>query len=290
MNQNQDAKFIRKFSIVLGGLVVIGIACFMLAQYVYSRFAETPNPDQRERRDQEVSQRIAPVGQVNVGTEALTLAAEDTDTVAVAQTGAAAETSADPGKTAYDKICFACHAQGIAGAPKFGDKAAWEPRLQKGVDMLVSNVVNGFQGETGVMPPRGGLPNLSDEDVRASVIYMLQAVGYGGGGGSGAAVEPETVAEERVAAAGTSADAGRGKEVYDAACFVCHTPGAAGAPKFGDAADWSGRVDQGTDVLYGHAISGYMGKAGLMPPKGGRPDLSDDDVMAAVDYMLANGQ
>lgn len=77
-----------------------------------------------------------------------------------------------------------------------------------------------------------------------------------------------------------------GKSVYDSACWVCHNPGAAGAPKFGDAAAWAPRIDKGMATLYDHAINGFMGEAGLMPPKGGRTDLSDDDVKAAVAYMV----
>ena len=85
-----------------------------------------------------------------------------------------AQAGADAGKQAYDKICFACHAQGIAGAPKLGDKAAWEPRIAKGMDTLVNNAINGFQGSTGMMPAKGGMPTLTDEEVRAAVSYMVE--------------------------------------------------------------------------------------------------------------------
>lgn len=77
------------------------------------------------------------------------------------------------GKKAYNTICFVCHAQGVAGAPKLGDKAAWAPRIAKGMDTLANNAINGFQGSTGVMPPKGGLPSLSDEEVKAAVAYMV---------------------------------------------------------------------------------------------------------------------
>lgn len=81
-----------------------------------------------------------------------------------------------------------------------------------------------------------------------------------------------------------------GKEVYDSVCYACHTPGAAGAPKMGDAAAWAPRVAQGNDTLYKHAIEGYQGKGGYMPPKGGRVDLTDELVQAAVDHMIAKAQ
>lgn len=94
------------------------------------------------------------------------------ETVAKAETESAGADTAQ-GKQVYDKACFACHAQGIAGAPKVGDKAAWEPRIAKGMDTLVNHAINGFQGEAGVMPPKGGFMNLTDEEVTAAVAYMV---------------------------------------------------------------------------------------------------------------------
>jgi cytochrome c5 len=86
---------------------------------------------------------------------------------------AVAQADTDKGKQIYDSVCFACHAQGIVGAPKIGDKEAWAPRIAQGMDTLVSHAVNGFQGKTGVMPPKGGRMDLSDEDIRAAVSYMV---------------------------------------------------------------------------------------------------------------------
>ncbi len=81
-----------------------------------------------------------------------------------------------------------------------------------------------------------------------------------------------------------------GKAVYDKACVVCHGPGLAGAPKLGDAASWKPRIEQGMEVLYEHAINGFMGTAGTqMPAKGGQ-DISDEETKAAVDYMVENSK
>lgn len=80
-----------------------------------------------------------------------------------------------------------------------------------------------------------------------------------------------------------------GKAVYELACIACHGSGLAGAPKLGDKAAWGARLAQGRATLEKHAIEGFQGAAGVMPAKGGRMDLSDDGVKAAVEYMADAG-
>jgi cytochrome c5 len=87
---------------------------------------------------------------------------------------AAGSVFAADGQAVYDQACMACHAQGVAGAPKFGDAEAWAARIAKGKDTLYENSINGFQGEAGVMPPKGGFMNFSDEEVKAAVDYMVE--------------------------------------------------------------------------------------------------------------------
>jgi cytochrome c5 len=78
-----------------------------------------------------------------------------------------------------------------------------------------------------------------------------------------------------------------GPQVYNAACIVCHQPpGVGGAPPLGDVAAWAPRIAQGMDTLHQHALQGFTGAAGYMPPKGGRVDLSDAEIMSAVDYIV----
>lgn len=74
------------------------------------------------------------------------------------------------GAEVYQSSCASCHAEGIAGAPKTGDKEFWGAKISAGPDLLVQNAINGI----GAMPAKGGNPNLSDEEVRAAVEYMIE--------------------------------------------------------------------------------------------------------------------
>ena len=77
-----------------------------------------------------------------------------------------------------------------------------------------------------------------------------------------------------------------GKTIYGATCSMCHAAGVGGAPKPGDKADWAPRIAQGMDVLYKHAQEGFTGAKGMMPARGGSPSIKDDDLKAAVDFMV----
>ena len=76
------------------------------------------------------------------------------------------------GKGVYDKACALCHAAGVAGAPKLGDKTDWAPRIAQGKDTLYKHAIEGYQGTKGMMPAKGGNSTLSDAEVKASVDYM----------------------------------------------------------------------------------------------------------------------
>lgn len=76
------------------------------------------------------------------------------------------------GKAIYDKTCVACHAAGVANAPKLGDKAAWAPRVAAGKDALIASVIKG----KGAMPPKAGVADLKDDDIKAAIEFMLAAV------------------------------------------------------------------------------------------------------------------
>ena len=90
------------------------------------------------------------------------------------------------------------------------------------------------------------------------------------------------------AAVATNSGPRAGDDVYNSACMACHATGAAGAPKLGDAAAWADRIAKGIDALYTSGVSGVPGTG--MTAKGGCMNCSDEEVHAAVDYMVANSQ
>ncbi|MGU9956402.1 MAG: c-type cytochrome [Arenicellales bacterium WSBS_2016_MAG_OTU3] len=81
-----------------------------------------------------------------------------------------------------------------------------------------------------------------------------------------------------------------GKKTYETSCIACHGTGVTGAPKLGDAEQWVSRIEQGMDVLTEHAIKGYQGKKGYMPAKGGNPTIPDENIKAAIEYMVSQSQ
>ncbi|HEY7904820.1 MAG TPA: c-type cytochrome [Casimicrobiaceae bacterium] len=93
----------------------------------------------------------------------------------VAATAPAASAGPADGKATYESTCHVCHGTGLAGAPKFGDKAAWAPRIAEGLPTLHQHALQGYQGKTGVMPAKGGNTALSDAAVQAAVDYMASA-------------------------------------------------------------------------------------------------------------------
>ncbi len=184
------------------------------------------------------------------------------------------------GKAAFDKTCALCHATGLAGAPKYGNKGEWAERLKAGNAKLYASAL---KGTANGMPGKGGNLSLSDADVKAAVDYMVAAVG---GAKGPAAAEPakEAKAEPKGAIRTVAPAGGAGKATYEKTCALCHGTGLAGAPKYGSKADWAPRAKAGQAKLHASALKGT---ANGMPAKGGNTALSDADVKAAVDYLLA---
>jgi len=201
------------------------------------------------------------------------------------------------GEEVYGQVCKTCHEAGLAGAPKIGDKAAWATVVAQGEKLSFEHAINGIRA----MPARGGNSDLTDDEVKRAVSFMMGKVGTtwtspavaaasavaaapGAAAPAAVAAAPAAPAATMVAAAPAAAVAKPdGKKVYDGGCVACHGAGVAGAPKFGDKAQWAPRIMTGIDALYAASIKGK----GVMPAKGGNPALSDADVKAAVDFMVA---
>jgi cytochrome c5 len=137
------------------------------------------DPARREAFQQRIVERIQPVGQAAIaGRDNSGL--RDPGGVAPAAMAAAPATTDRTvdldGEAVYKAACTACHGAGIAGAPKTGDQGAWAARLEQGMDTLVEHAIKGFQGQAGYMPARGGHVNLTDEQVRDAVQYMVDAI------------------------------------------------------------------------------------------------------------------
>ena len=293
MSANNDAAFLRMFLIVLGALVAFTVAILFLANRITGVVDEERGEDPRMRAA--VIERIQPVGSVNIAAAA-----------------AAGPAELKSGADIVASACNSCHVAGVLGAPKVGDKDAWSQRLAAagGLDGLTASAIAGKGG----MPPKGGA-NVSDAEIRSAVEHLLSESGVDAGGGADAApaasgTGPVDAAKEMASDAADSAkemassaaaavtaaaativpaadaepavDLAKGKSVYDVACFACHMTGAAGAPKMGDTAVWGPRIAQGMDTLVNNAINGKN----AMPPKGGRVDLSDQDVASAVAYLV----
>lgn len=205
------------------------------------------------------------------------------------------------GEEVYKAQCVACHGTGAAGSPKFGDAAAWAPRIGTGYAALLNSALKGKNA----MGAQGG-GDFEDIEIGRAVVYMTTAAGgkfpepaapAAAGATSAPVAEAATPAPAIAVAAATpaapaaaapaapakvaAADSGAGEALYKQVCVACHAAGVAGAPKFGDKAAWAPRIQTGLDALTTSAIKGKN----AMPPKGGSA-ASDADIRSAVVYMV----
>ena len=255
-------------------------------------------------------QYVANADKVGAGSDSMSAESIATRLRPVADEGytlkdASAPKQLQAGDAVYKAVCAACHDSGAAGAPKLGDNGAWAARIGKGQSTLVGNAIKGINA----MPAKGGNPDLDDVEVERAVVFLANKSGGSlkepaakaaaapaaapaaseQGAQTASATAPLASAPTEQAKAVAGAGKADGKKIYDAACAACHGAGVAGAPKVGDKAAWAPRIKQGNDTLYSHAIKGFQGKAGMMPAKGGS-SASDDEVKAAVDYMVSSSK
>jgi cytochrome c5 len=172
MTKKHDKTFVNLVSVVIGSLIGLAFAIFALSKYVGAKAETLQETDPGYRA--EVAARVAPVGKVAIvgqDNSALVIPASGPKVVAAPVKMLAVMT----GEETYKMTCSACHGTGAGGAPKFGNSKDWGPRIKQGIATLKQHAIGGLTDEGGVMPPKGGRPDLPDESVANAVDYMVKA-------------------------------------------------------------------------------------------------------------------
>ncbi|AVP96024.1 cytochrome c5 family protein [Ahniella affigens] len=163
-----DLQFMKRFALIIAALMALTVVLIVAAHHIYGKQEREPNAAIAAQ----VGERISPIGAVYAGATgdaALALAQQRAAEAAKAQV--AYDGTLDGG-VIYGKLCTTCHTGGVAGAPKL-EKAAWAARIAQGNDTLYTHAIGGFAGAAGNMPARGGNPSLTDDQVKATVDWML---------------------------------------------------------------------------------------------------------------------
>jgi len=262
-------------TVILLSFLVPIVGILMLVQLVVSQ----PSADPNALTPESVASRIQPVGRMEFGAPS-------------------APPGARTGESIVKSVCATCHQQGVANAPRIGDKNAWAKHIKEGLPAMVKAAIQG----KGAMPPRGGDTSLTDTEVTRAVVYMANQSGgsfkeppapkEAAKPAAPAAAQQQAVPIPPPQAAAPAAPGAKpaagadGKAVYDKLCFACHAQSVAGSPRLGDKAAWAPRIKQGMDALVQSVIQGK----GAMPPKAGNPALTDAEARAAVEFMVSQSK
>ena len=167
--RNHDRVFLKNFSLVMAVLVAITIALILAGVYLNGLKPVEPN----RAAEAATVARIQPVGAVFAGSTGAAAQAAAAQAALDAAKGQVAYDGTLDGAVIYGQLCTGCHTNGVAMAPKL-EKSAWTARIAQGSDTLHKHAIEGYKGpDGGMMPARGGNPSLSDEQVIATVDWML---------------------------------------------------------------------------------------------------------------------
>lgn len=249
---------------LVGGIIILVVALYLLVKLASSGYYG----DVADTTSTATQTRIMPSGMLVLGD--------------------GTEPGQRTGKQVFDKVCLQCHAadSNIQFAPKITHNDQWASRIAKGFDTLVNHAIHGFTGpDGGVMPAKGGAVDFTDDEIARAVAYMIN---QSGGHVEEPSPQSNNTQDETELAAIEQTVPDRGQEVFEQSCKACHGVDSPipGSPKLTNVEDWAPRIKQGEATLMKHAIEGFTGDKGFMPAKGGNANLSDDDVKAAVHYMI----
>ena len=167
--RNHDLVFLKHFSMILGFLIAVTAGLILFAHHLNGVIPAEVSPEAAKRTEA----RIAPTGAVYAGS---TGAAQQAAAVAAAAASAASQVAyggTTDGAVVFNNLCTGCHTSGAGGAPKLDAAGIGARAAAQGVDELVHKAITGFTGTVGVMPPKGGNPGLTEEQVHATVDWML---------------------------------------------------------------------------------------------------------------------
>ncbi len=158
-NKITDKEFYKIFSLVM--ILIIGLTILIaILSNVFATYSLHPSEQYREEIQKRESQRTEPVANINLASN---------PTIKQVVPIAITTSSTLSGEEVYKTVCMSCHTSGVAGAPVIGKNNEWEQRIAKGTKLLYLNAINGI----GVMPAKGGATNLSDDNIKAAVDYII---------------------------------------------------------------------------------------------------------------------
>ena len=164
-----DSLFLKKFSMVLGFLLLLTLVLILFAHHLNKLLPH----EQTEQAKAQVEARIAPVGAVYAGRDGVAQQMAAAEAMKAAASSNAAYGGTMDGKVIYDSLCTGCHTSGAGGAPKLDAAGIGARMAAQGADELVKKAIEGFTGSSGVMPAKGGNPALTDDQVKATVEWMI---------------------------------------------------------------------------------------------------------------------
>ena len=168
--RNYDLDFLKRFSMVIAFLALVTLGLILFAHHLNG--SVVPEADSAAVRN--AAARIAPVGEVYAGATGAAQQAEAMKAAAAAAASQVAYGGTLDGSVIFGNLCTGCHTSGAGGAPKLDAAGIGARFAEQGLDMLVSRAISGYTGSAGVMPAKGGNPALTDEQVKATVEWMVE--------------------------------------------------------------------------------------------------------------------